>query len=110
MSAGCYVCGSPDIAAAADLRNPTCEGCKPARDHTVSMQTGAGGSSLAVCQCGWRSEVSGKGRSVAQDAKVKGHWRAMIRFAARQPLAFAAMCIAAPTIVGNVLVTAGWPW
>lgn len=43
------------------------------------MQTAPGGGSLAVCPCGWRSEVAGAARYVVQDAKVRMHWRDVIR-------------------------------
>jgi hypothetical protein len=82
MNGCCYVCGSPEIADGGAPGSPTCAGCKVARDHVVSMQTGAGGGSLAVCQCGWRSEVSRHNAYMIQDVKVRLHWRYMIRLAA----------------------------
>jgi hypothetical protein len=81
MTARCYVCESIDIAADADMRSPTCEACKPARDHVVSMQTGRIGILLAICQCGWQTESSGRDRRDARDRQVRQHWRAMIRAA-----------------------------
>lgn len=80
----CYVCSSPDIAADADPRSPTCERCKPARGHVVSNRTGAGGSLLAVCPCGWQFEVSPRpGAYNTRDLMVRMHWRAMIHAARR---------------------------
>lgn len=76
----CYVCGSPEIAPDADLRSPTCTECRPARNHVVSMQTGAGGAPLAVCPCGWRyqSRFGGRMGSIFRDVAVRTHWRAAI--------------------------------
>ena len=109
MSHVCHVCGSPEIdPAASDHGSARCAACAPARDHVVSMQTGPDGSSLAVCPCGWSSEIAGPGRYRAQEAKVKQHWRDVIRWAHRNPLAFMAICVALPTIAGNVLVACGW--
>ena len=78
----CSVCGSVELAADADLRSPTCEDCKAARDHVVSMQTLPSGGSMAVCPCGWSSTVVGRGRHMILDTKVRMHWRAMIGLAA----------------------------
>lgn len=80
MIARCYVCASTDIAADADMRSPTCDGCKAARDHVVSMQTGLGGALLAVCECGWTFQVARRGGAgTTRDLMVRMHWRAMIR-------------------------------
>jgi hypothetical protein len=78
MTATCYVCRSPELAADADPRSPTCETCKPARQHIVSMQTGEGGSAVAACPCGWRVELTGEYRRTLRDAAVRQHWREII--------------------------------
>src|SRR5690606_18415067 len=67
----CYVCGSREIMPDCSPGAAACEACVPAREHVVSMQTGRDGASLAVCPCGWTSEVKGKGRHIIQDAKVR---------------------------------------
>lgn len=43
------------------------------------MRTGQAGASLAVCPCGWNSEVKGPHRYTIQDTKVRLHWRDVIR-------------------------------
>jgi len=77
----CHVCGSAEISAMSRRGSLICEDCLPAQDHVVSMQTSPCGGSLAVCQCGWRSTVTGRHRYVLQDVKVRMHWRAMIGLA-----------------------------
>lgn len=78
-SARCYACGAAEIAADADIRSPTCEACKPVRDHVVSNQTGKLGGALAVCECGWWAEVLGPGRYRVRDDEVKLHWAEVVR-------------------------------
>ena len=70
----CYVCGSPELAAGADLRSPTCEADVNARQHVVSMQRAQDGDSLAVCPCGWQNKAPRGGRYADQDAAVRAHW------------------------------------
>jgi hypothetical protein len=70
----CYVCGSAELAAGADPRNPTCAEDIRARAHVVSMRTD-GGDSVAVCPCGWESRVPWARRG-EQDALVRAHWLA----------------------------------
>lgn len=83
MTARCHVCGSAEISAkASSIGSPRCAGCAEAGNHVVSMRNGAGGRSLALCQCGWRSEVPRTNAYAIQDVKVKMHWRHMIRLAA----------------------------
>lgn len=84
MTAACYVCGSIELAADADLRSPTCDDCRPARDHVVSMQTGPGGAPLAVCPCGWRYQSGDKAGYLFREVAVRAHWRAMIAASAEQ--------------------------
>lgn len=72
--AGCYVCGSSDLAPDSDLRNPLCAVDLGAREHIASMQRDPGtGGSLAVCPCGWRSQVRWSERA-DQDQLVREHW------------------------------------
>lgn len=78
MSARCYVCGSTELAADADLRSPTCEECKPARAHVVSNQTAPDGGALAVCPCGWTANSHGKRSMIIRETKVRLHWRSVI--------------------------------
>lgn len=80
VSAGCYVCGSLELAPGGNPGSATCAGCIPARDHVVSMQTGPGGVAAAVCPCGWRyeSQFVGQAGSMFRDVAVLAHWRAMI--------------------------------
>ena len=75
----CHLCGAPAVPEASSVGSRRCAACEPIREHVVSMQTGAGGSSLALCQCGWRSEVRGQKRYLVQDTKVRLHWRDAIR-------------------------------
>ena len=82
MSGRCYVCGTHEGLAEVAPHNDLCAECLPAARHVVSMQTGDGGSSVAVCPCGWRSEVKGKGRSQIQQVKVLLHWNDVINRAA----------------------------
>lgn len=71
----CYVCGSADIAAGADPRNPTCPADLPARAHPVSMRRDeASGDSLAICSCGWSNRVAWLGSGAVQDRAVRLHW------------------------------------
>ena len=79
MSACCHLCGSTEIRADSPKGSPTCADCWPITDHVVSMQTGADGSSRAVCECGWRSEVTGAKRHMLQQVKIRMHWRDVIR-------------------------------
>lgn len=81
MSSSCYVCGSAELAPDADPRNPTCERCRPAREHVVSMQTDRGtGEALAVCPCGWGSRHAWADRP-SRCAAVRAHWREVIEAA-----------------------------
>lgn len=74
----CYVCGSTRLADDADPRNPTCEACRPAREHVVSMQRDpVSGDSLAVCQCGWRHRRPWGDRAL-QNQCVRAHWREIV--------------------------------
>ncbi|MGE0773546.1 MAG: hypothetical protein AB7L36_00685 [Sphingomonadaceae bacterium] len=82
MSARCYVCGAQETLVEAAPHNFLCGECLPVARHVVSMQTGTGGSSVAVCPCGWRSEVNGKGRYKIQQVKVLLHWNDVINRAA----------------------------
>ena len=75
----CHLCGSAEVEADSPIGSPTCAECRPIRDHVVSMQTGPSGASLAVCACGWCSLVAGAKRHMVQDAKVRMHWRDVIR-------------------------------
>lgn len=87
MTARCHVCGSPDIDAdASSIGSSRCAECTPARDHVVSMQggplvPGPEGESRAICPCGWRSVVPWGGHHLIQEARVRMHWRTMIRAA-----------------------------
>jgi hypothetical protein len=83
MTARCHVCGSPATAAASDFGSSRCDDCAEARNHVVSMRAGKGGTSLAICQCGWRSEVPRRNAYMIQDVKVRMHWRSAIRAAAQ---------------------------
>lgn len=74
----CFLCGATEVSPEAHYGSPVCDDCLPIREHVVSMQTGDGGSSLAVCRCGWRSEIQGGGRYIVQDTKVRLHWRGVI--------------------------------
>lgn len=66
------------------MGSPTCEDCRPIRDHVVSMQNDEGGRPLAVCQCGWRYQVkSASGGYVFREVAVRRHWREMILQAAK---------------------------
>jgi len=78
----CYICGSSEIAPSGSPGSTTCAACAPVRQHVVAMQTGAGGSSLAICPCGWSSEIPWKGHHAAQDVAVRQHWRAVIEASA----------------------------
>lgn len=71
----CYVCDAPG-AADADPRNATCDYCRPARQHVVSMQT-RGADWVAVCPCGWEFHRPGADQA-ERDRAVRGHWRAII--------------------------------
>lgn len=84
MSDCCHFCGSAELAADCPMGSPTCEDCRPIREHIVSMQRGAGGEAVAICQCGWRyqSQFDGQTGSVFRDVAVRLHWRAMIAAAA----------------------------
>ena len=80
MSAACHFCGSTPVLADSPMGSPTCEDCRPIRDHVVSMQRGAGGEAVAICQCDWRyhSQFGGLTGSIFRDVAVRSHWRAMI--------------------------------
>lgn len=69
----CYVCGSIEIANDAPPGGALCEDCEPVREHVVSMQTGAGGTRVAVCRCGWRDEFA-CGDHDGRKRAVKLHW------------------------------------
>lgn len=75
----CFLCGAAEVSPEAHYGSPVCDGCLPIKDHVVSMRTGQAGASLAVCPCGWRSEVKGPKRHTIQDTKVRLHWRDVIR-------------------------------
>lgn len=75
----CHLCGSAEISTKSRMGSLICDDCLPIQDHVVSMQTGPSGASLAVCPCGWASLVAGAKRHVVQDAKVRLHWRDVIR-------------------------------
>ena len=77
--ARCHVCGAPAIAEASDIGSARCGDCAEVRNHVVSMRTGPGGSAVAVCTCGWRSESHGSQRMTLRETKVRLHWRTMIR-------------------------------
>jgi len=107
----CHICGAPSTVAASDHGSPRCDDCAPAREHVVSMQIADDGDSLAVCPCGWRSKIRrGKGAYLIQDAKVRLHWRAVIRAVreaeAREPVAafalFFALCGLAGIFAGGL--------
>jgi hypothetical protein len=63
-----------------DPRNPVCDGCRPIRDHVVSMRTDPeNGDWLAVCPCGWRDRRPRTPEGLkARDAAVQDHWRAVV--------------------------------
>lgn len=78
MSA-CYVCKKPP-AEDADVRNPLCSRCMPARAHVVSMQR-EGVFFVAQCRgCGW--DFKGP-VDAARERAVKAHWRLVIREAGK---------------------------
>jgi len=73
----CHLCGG-EPEADSPRGSPTCSDCRPIREHVVSMSN-APGTSIARCRCGWRSEVAWSHRATVQDAKVRLHWRDVIR-------------------------------
>lgn len=79
MSGSCHLCGVPEVSPCSRPGSPLCWECLPTQEHMVSMQAAPDGGSLAVCQCGWRSQAGGQRRFIVQDARVQMHWRAVIR-------------------------------
>lgn len=75
----CHLCGSAEVRPDSPSGSPTCADCWPITEHVVSMQTGHEGASIAVCPCGWRAEAKGDRRSIVREAKVRLHWRDVIR-------------------------------
>ena len=74
----CFLCSSPEVSPEAHYGSPVCDGCLPIKDHVVAMSNDAG-KSIAVCRCGWRSETAWRHRGTVQAAKVRLHWREVIR-------------------------------
>jgi len=78
MSARCFVCGSADQLTEVAHNNWLCADCLPVDGHVVAMSN-RDGKSVAECRCGWRSETAFANRATVQEAKVRLHWRDVIR-------------------------------
>jgi len=73
----CHLCGG-EPEADSPRGSPTCAECRPIREHVVAMSN-TEQTSIAKCRCGWRSEVAWEHRATVQEAKVRLHWRDVIR-------------------------------
>lgn len=83
VTANCHICGAAPVSPESHHGSPLCAGCLPAREHAVSMRGpgGTDGMSLALCQCGWESQMPWGGHHEQQRTAIVGHWQDAIAVA-----------------------------